>query len=562
MRTARLLFVVTVSVSTLLAASRPAVRARNGMVVTSDPHATAVGVEVLRRGGNAVDAAVAVGFALAVTYPQAGNIGGGGFMVIRMADGRTTTIDYREEAPGGATRDMYLRKDGTFDPSRSTTGSISAGVPGSVAGMLLALEKFGSQSRAGVIAPAIRLAAEGFPVHARFAENLNGLLRRPAITEGTRRTFGRAGVDWHEGDTLVQPDLAMTLRRISENGRDEFYRGQTADLIVQQMRRGGGLITLDDLRNYHAVERAPVRGSYRGYDVISMGPPSAGGVALLQLLHLLEPMPVASDGFNSSATIAIMAEAMKLVYADRAQYLGDSDHVRVPVEQLLSMAYADLRRVLMDTVHAVPSSRIAHGAIPPAEGMHTTHFSVIDRWGNAVCVTTTINDSFGSGVVVDGAGFLLNNEMDDFSAKPGVPNMYGVTGGEANAIAPHKRMLSSMAPTIVLRDGQPELLLGSPGGSTIITTVLQVILNVIDHRMPLQEAVDAPRIHHQWLPDTVWYEKRGLAADVVQNLRRRGYTPVEREGTQGLVEAIRVDRRRGWYEGASDPRGYGTAQGY
>jgi gamma-glutamyltranspeptidase/glutathione hydrolase len=556
-----LLLLLTAAIAgTSFSASKPSVRARNGMVVTAEPHATAVGVEVLRKGGNAVDAAVAVGFTLAVTYPQAGNIGGGGFMVVRLANGTTTTFDFRELAPSGASRDMFLNADGSFDPSKSTTGCRSAGVPGSVAGLLLAHQKFGTRSRSALLAPAIRLASDGFVVSPRFAGDLNFLVRKGGPS--THRAFGRGGRPWKEGDTLTQKDLAVTLKRISDRGRDGFYLGATADLIVQQMSHGGGLITQADLKAYEAVERPAVRGTYRGREIISMGPPSAGGVALIHMLNLLEPFPIAADGFNSAATITILAEVMKLAYADRAEFLGDPDRVRIPTERLLAKSYADVRRTLIDTLRATPSSSIAHGAVPIPEGTHTTHYSVIDRWGNAVSVTTTINDSFGSGTVVDGAGFLLNNEMDDFSSKPGVPNMFGVTGGEANAIAPHKRMLSSMTPTIVVNNDRPELILGSPGGSTIITTVLQVILNVVDHRMPLQEAVDAPRIHHQWLPDTLRYEKRGLREEVVQNLRARGYAVLEREGFQGLVEAIAVDRKSGWYEGASDPRGYGEAKGY
>lgn len=546
----------------LAAASKDAVRGKKGMVVSADEFASRVGIEVLKRGGNAVDAAVAVGFTLAVTFPQAGNIGGGGFMVIRMADGRTTTIDFREKAPLAAHRDMYLDEQGNFQPQKSEVGHLSVGVPGSVAGLLYALEKYGTRKREQVIQPAIDFAERGFPISYRFAEALKADLKNLSLYPATRKIFTRNGQPYEEGDLLVQKDLAETLKRIKKSGRDGFYRGRTADLIVREMKRGGGLMTHEDLQAYQPVERPPVRGTYRGYEIISMGPPSSGGIALIQLLNLLEPFDLRAMGFASSKTVSLMAEAMKLVYADRAEYLGDSDFYPVPVQKLISKEYAAERRKLLDTTHAVPSSQVSHGVISLREGTETTHYCVIDRWGNAVSVTTTINSWFGSMVVVEGAGFLLNNEMDDFSAKPGVPNQYGLLGGEANSIQPGKRMLSAMTPTIVLKDGHPFLITGTPGGSTIITTVLQVIINIVDHGMRLQEAIDAPRIHHQWYPDTLLYEKFGLANDVIENLRARGYHLKMREGYQGRAEGILIDRQRGLYLGATDPRGYGAAVGY
>ncbi len=532
------------------------------MVASAEAHASQVGVDILKQDGNAVDAAVAVGFALAVTFPEAGNLGGGGFMVIRMADGRTTTIDFREKAPAAATTDMFLDSSGTFVPALSQEGYLSSGVPGSVAGLLLALQRYGSMSRRSVIAPAESLAREGFVVSGRFASDLNNVLRWAAKYPSTKIAFRPPAAEWAEGDRLRQPDLAGTLRRIITDGDAGFYRGETAECIARQMKSNGGLITAEDLRAYRAVERPPVRGTYRGYDVISMGPPSSGGVLLLELLNLLEPYDLRAKGFNSSATISLMAEAMKLAYADRAEFLGDPDFFPVPTDRLISKAYAAERRALIDTTAATPSDSIRHGVIPLPERTQTTHYSVVDRWGNAVSVTTTLNGWFGNGIVVSGTGMLLNNEMDDFSAKPGAPNQFGLLGGTANAVQPGKRMLSAMTPTIVLKDGYPWLITGSPGGSTIITTVLQCILNVIDHGMPIQEAVDAPRIHHQWRPDTLWYELRGLPRDVVTGLEKRGYTVVQRSGTQGWVEAILIDRKNGWYFGASDPRGPGTSIGY
>ncbi len=542
-------------------ASKKPVKAFNGMVVSSDSLATKVGVEILKRGGNAVDAAVAVGFALAVTYPQAGNIGGGGFMVIKMANGETVTIDYREKAPIKAHEDMFLDESGNFVPEKSQIGHLSVGVPGSVAGLLLALEKYGTMSRKEVLKPAIELAEKGFIVNEGLARAFKNAFEHFKKFPSTMKYFSKNGEPYKEGDLLIQKDLAKVLKLIRDRGRDGFYKGKVADLIVAEMKRGGGIITHEDLEKYQPVIRKPVIGNYRGYEIISMGPPSSGGVCLIELLNILENFDLKKYGHNSSYTIHYLVEAMKRVYADRAEYLGDPDFVEIPLDKLLSKEYAKEIASQIDTFFATPSSKIVRSVSPPQDGIHTTHYSVVDKWGNVVSVTTTINSYFGSMVVVDGAGFFLNNEMDDFSAKPGVPNQFGLLGNKANSIQPGKRMLSSMTPTIVLKNGKPFLVLGSPGGSTIITSVLQVILNVIDFGMNIQEAVDAPRVHHQWYPDEVYYEKRGLPLDVIENLKKRGHKLVERHGFQGEVQAILIDEN-GIKYGAADPRGYGFAMGY
>ena len=533
------------------------------MIVSADPLATQAGLQILKDGGNAIDAAVAVGFALAVTYPSAGNIGGGGFMNIHLADGRSETIDYREKAPGAATRDMYLDSAGNFVPNRSTLGYLASGVPGSVAGMLLGLEKYGTMKRDQVIAPAYTLAHDGFPILPGLARYLNNAREYFEHFPSSKKYFAKAnGEEFQEGEVWKQEDLAQTLHRIIDNGRDGFYRGPTAEFIAAQMKQGGGLITTDDLAQYHAIVRPPVRGTYRGYEILSMPPPSSGGIALIQLLNILEGYDLTQYGQNSAATIHRYVEAMRRVYADRAEHLGDPDFYHVPVQWLLSKKYADERRATIDTLHSSRSSDISHGIPPGHESQQTTHYSVVDQWGNCVSVTTTLNGWFGSKVAVDGAGFMLNNEMDDFSAKPGVPNMFGALGNVANEIQPNKRMLSSMTPTIVLKEGKPFMVIGTPGGTTIITTVMQVICNVIDFGMDIEEAIDAPRIHHQWYPDTVFYEKGGLSFDTLEKLRAMGHHMIERHGTSGLAEGIIIDEKHHVYYGATDPRGYGLAAGY
>ncbi len=518
------------------------VRAQNGMVVSAHREASAAGVEVLRQGGNAVDAAVATGFALAVTFPVAGNIGGGGFMIIRQPDGTATTFDYREKAPAAATRDMFLDENGDFVPARSQKGYLASGVPGSVAGLLAAHAKYGSLPLAQVMAPAIRLAEEGFVLSYGQAQRFNGYRRAFSEFPSTLRYFAKPDSlqRWQEEERFVQRDLAEVLKRVAQQGRDGFYRGPTADLIVAEMERGGGLITHADLEAYAAVERAPVIGSYRGHRVITMGPPSSGGVALLQQLNAVEPYDIREMGWNGSATVHLMAEAMRRAYADRAEFLGDPDFAPVPVAVLAGKDYMQRRMLSFNAYRADTSARLLHGDPYAYESTETTHYSVVDKNGQAVSVTTTINGGFGSKVVVDGAGFFLNNEMDDFSAKPGVPNMFGLVGNEANSVAPGKRMLSSMTPTIVDDpQGRLYMVIGTPGGSTIITTVFQVMLNVIDHGMDIQQAVDAGRVHHQWLPDVLTSESFALGPDAIANLRLRGWQ-VRTGGSWGQADGIVV----------------------
>ena len=543
-------------------ASREPVRARHAMVVSADAHASRAGLEILQRGGNAVDAAVAVGFALAVTYPGAGNLGGGGFMVIRLNDGRETTIDYREVAPAAACRDMFLDERGNPVAERSLVGPLASGVPGSVAGLALAQRQYGRLPLAAVMAPAIAFARDGFEISWSFADSLASHQPLFARFPSTARAFLRPdGAVPATGDRMTQPDLAATLQDIAQHGPDAFYRGRIARLIAEEMSRSGGLITNDDLARYQPIERQAVVGTYRGYRIVSMPPPSSGGVALLQLLNILEAYPLADYGPNSSRAMHLMIEAERRVYADRSEWLGDPAFVRVPLSGLISKSYADHLRAGIDDTRATRSAAVAPGRPRDYESAQTTHYSVVDADGNAVSTTTTLNGGYGNGLVVSGAGFLLNNEMDDFSAKPGAPNMFGLTGGDANAVAPGKRMLSSMTPTIVVRDGRTWLIVGSPGGSHIITTVLQVLVNAIDHRMDVQQAVDAPRFHHQWQPDEVRLEKLGFPADVVHALGAMGHmTRVDSD--MGGVQAIAIDPASGLRLGASDPREDGAALGY
>ena len=546
----------------LQGASREPVRARHGMVGSTDEHASRAGLEMLRKGGNAVDAAVAVGFSLAVTHPAAGNLGGGGFMVIRLADGRETTIDYREMAPAAATRDMFLDADGNPVAERSLVGPLASGVPGSVAGLAYAHRKYGKLPLATVMAPAIALARDGFDVSWALADSLAGSTDLLSRFPATARAFQRADGTWlTHGDRLVQADLARTLERIAADGPDAFYKGPIADLIVAEMRRTGGLITKADLASYVPRERPPVVGTYRGYRVVSMPPPSSGGIALLQLLNILEAFPLSDYGHNSSRTIHLVSEAARRVYADRSEWLGDPEFFRVPVEGLISRRYADHLRAGISETRATLSRDVAPGQPRAYEPSDTTHYSVVDADGSAVATTTTLNGSYGSGQLVPGAGFLLNNEMDDFSAKPGSPNMFGLIGGEANAVAAGKRMLSSMTPTLLVKNGKTRLVAGSPGGSRIITTVLQVVLNVVDFKMSVQEAVDAPRFHHQWLPDTIRLERQGFPADVVTNLEAMGHAVTVGED-MGDVHAIMIDPVTGLRLGASDPRLDGRTVGY
>jgi gamma-glutamyltranspeptidase/glutathione hydrolase len=516
-------------------------------VASPEPHASEVGAAVLRRGGNAVDAAIAVQFALAVTFPNAGNLGGGGFMLVRK-DGRETSFDYRETAPAAGHRDLFLGPDGNVVPRLSLDTAKAAGVPGSVAGMALAHRRFGSLPWKELVLPAVRLAEEGWTLDAWSARSF----------AAERRNNAAEFLRGREGERFVQKELAATLRRIAERGSDGFYRGETARLIVEEMRRSDGLITLEDLARYEAKERVPVEGAYRGLRVVSMPPPSSGGIALLQLLNMMERFEPGALPFHGAEHVHLACELEKRAFADRAEHLGDPDFHRVPVARLVDKAYAAERARGIGPARRTLPEGISHGRFTP-EKEETTHFSIVDRWGNAVANTTTLNGSYGSGLFVRGAGFLLNNEMDDFSAKPGVPNMFGATGGAANAIAPGKRMLSSMTPTFVFRDGRLWLVLGTPGGTTIFTTVFQVIVNRADFGMPLARAVAAPRFHHQWPPlradaDPVQVEKPFEPA-AREALVAMGYA-IQPRGRIGDVHAIEITPE-GVATGESDPRGIG-----
>jgi gamma-glutamyltranspeptidase/glutathione hydrolase len=564
MKTMRATILLTVLVFTgqsTFAASRLPVRSDGGMVVSASDIASRVGVEMLDEGGNAVDAAVAVGFALAVTFPSAGNLGGGGFMVIHMADSqRSTTIDYRETAPATASRDMYLDETGEVVAGGPTDGHRSVAVPGTVAGLLMALESYGSLPRKKVIAPAIALAKQGFTVNDYLEASLQRSRERLSSHPESSRIFLAGGTGRFAGQQLLQPELGEVLERIAEQGRDGFYQGATADLLVAEMQRGEGLITHRDLMGYQPRERVPVVGSYRGYQVVSMPPPSSGGTILIQMLNMMEPRDVAGLGLMSSAYVHNVAEVMKRAFADRAEYMGDPDFVEVPMRGLTRKSYALSRRADIDPARTLPAKKLGAGDPWPFESEETTHFSVVDAQGNAVSNTYTLNYSYGSGVTVTGAGFLLNNIMDNFAAKQGVPNGYGLIQGEANSIAAGKRPLSSMTPSIVLEDGVVRLVAGTPGGPTIINTVFQVIMNVLDHGLDVQQAVDQPRFHHQWLPDAIQYEPRALVFDVRQALQSKGHELMER-GLIGDAQAIYVDPQDQRRYGGADPRRGGQAVG-
>ncbi len=559
MKTTLINLIVLISMAGILQAGwRDPVQSERAMVVTAEPQATRIGVKIMEQGGNAIDAAAAVGFALAVTYPQAGNIGGGGFMMIRMADGRYYALDYREKAPAAAGRDMYLDAEGNVIEKSSTIGYLASGVPGSVAGLYTAHQKFGRLPWAKVVQPAIELADQGFAIDRSLSESLAHYLDRFDPFPASRRIFTREGKSLSAGDTLVQKDLAETLKYIRDRGAEGFYRGPVAEQIARDMAENNGLITTDDLKNYEAEWREPVSFSYRGYRIYSMPPPSSGGVLLAVCLNTLENINPRALGHNSSPLIHFWIETLRQIYADRSEQLGDPDFYDVPVEELLSKAYAQsiYRRInagyARSSVNTLPYGK---------ESGETTHFSIADPEGNVVSNTTTLNGSYGSGVVIAKTGILMNNEMDDFSIKPGYPNIYGLIGGEANAIEPEKRMLSSMTPTIVERNNEPWLILGSPGGGRIITAVAQVISNVIDHRMNIREAVELPRFHHQWLPDETYYEDPGFAQDVIFNLEKKGHK-LRKTNAVGCVQAILRDTDQGIWTGWSDPRRNGSCEGF
>jgi len=529
------------------------VKAQHGMVASVDAMATQVGVDILRQGGNAVDAAIAVGFALAVTHPQAGNLGGGGFMLLRTASGRTAAIDFREMAPARASRDMFLDKQGNADSKLSLTSHLASGTPGTVAGFALAAKKYGTLPLRTLLAPAIKLARDGIIVNDALADDLATYGKENLINHATSRAiFYKAdGRPYQKGDRLVQKNLARSLQLIAQQGADAFYKGRIADEIAGEMAQHGGLIGKADLAAYRAVERKPVSGTYRGYEVFSMPPPSSGGIHIVQILNILENFDLAKWGFGSADAMQVMAEAEKYAYADRSEYLGDPDFVKVPQQALTSKAYARTLAQQIDVSKARPSSEIKPGKLAPYESNQTTHFSVVDKAGNAVAVTYTLNTYFGSGIVAGNSGILMNNEMDDFSAKPGTPNVYGLVGGEANAIQPAKRPLSSMSPTIVAKEGKTWLVTGSPGGSRIITTVLQMVVNSIDFGMNVAEATNAPRFHHQWLPDQLRVEK-GFSPDTLRLLEAKGQH-VKVLPAMGSTQSIMIGPD-GMRYGASDPR--------
>lgn len=532
----------------------------HGAVVCAHPVAAKVGVEILKRGGNAIDAVIATQLALAVVYPGAGNIGGGGFLVGRMKDGKTFTLDYRETAPHKASRDMYLDEKGNAETNLSQYGHLASGVPGTIAGLFTSL-RYARLPFKTLIQPAIDLAENGFTLTESEATKFNRAQEAFTKYNTVQPVFIKEG-GWKAGDTLIQKDLAKTLKRIRDKGAAGFYEGETAKLIVAEMQRGKGLITLEDLKQYKAKERKPLQFDYKGYSIVSMPPPSSGGVLLMQMLKMVENRPLAQYGFETVKSVQLMTEAERRAYADRAEHLGDPDFWKVPVKTITSNDYLAKRMADYDSTKASKSSDIKAGSV--TESMETTHISIADKWGNMVAVTTTLNGNFGSKTVVGGAGFFLNNEMDDFSIKPGVPNMYGAVGGEANAIAPGKRMLSSMAPTIVLKGKKPFMVVGTPGGTTIPTSVYQTIVDVVDYKMTAEEAVNKPKFHHQWLPDEIQVED-GFPKDVMQQLQKMGYTVkvyyvAGYATTIGRMEVIKMTG--GKLEAAADKRGDDSAAGY
>jgi gamma-glutamyltranspeptidase / glutathione hydrolase len=531
----------------------------NGMVVSDHPQASGIGTAILKKGGNAVDAAIATELALAVCYPEAGNIGGGGFMVIRTKNGKADVIDFREKAPAGAFRDMYLDNTGSVKEGVSTNTQLASGVPGSIDGILNVYSRYGKLPFKDIIQPAIDLAENGFPLTPAQANSLNRN-RKIFIERNSHKTAFVKDSLWKAGDILRQPELAVTLVRIRDSGREGFYSGKTAELLVAEMKRGNGIITLKDLKDYKSVWREPLLGEYKGYKIITVPPPSSGGTTLLQLLKITESYPLKEMGLHTAESVHLMVEAERRAFADRAEFMGDPDFTKIPLKGLLSAGYLSERMKNFDREKASSSSLIGHGSPQPYESDQTTHYSVVDSAGNAVSVTTTLNNTFGNSIVVEGAGFLLNNQMDDFSSKPGFPNMYGLVGGEANSIQPGKRMLSSMTPVIIEGEGKLFLVLGSPGGSTIPTTVYQVILNIIDFGMNVQEAVNSGRFHHQWLPDYISYERKSIDSVVIKKLESMGHS-LKLRSSIGLVNAIQIlpDGRKA---GGADPRGYNVASGF
>ncbi len=523
-----------------------------GMVSSQRKLASQIGAEILSRGGNAVDAAVATGIALAVILPRAGNLGGGGFMLVHIAEqNKTVAIDYREMAPKAAHRDMFLDEQGNVDNKLARFSHQSSGVPGTVAGLSHALEKYGTMSWASIVEPSIRLAQDGIVVSYDLAENLKSRHKWLTANDATAKAYYKANkVPYEAGEILVQPDLANTLKLLAKEGPKAFYQGAIARKIAKEMKKNGGLITLEDMASYKVAQREVVRTNYRGFDVASMPPSSSGGIHVVQMLNILEQYPVAEMGAGSAKNVHLLSEVMKLAYADRSEYLGDSDHFDVPIKGLTSKSYAKELASNISMKRARASKTIKPGSPPRFESPDTTHFSVMDKFGNAVSNTYTLNFSYGSGIVIPGTGMLMNNEMDDFSSKPGVPNGFGLIGGEANSIQPTKRPLSSMTPTMIFKDGKPFMVVGSPGGSRIITTVLQVLINVLDHKMNIADAIHAPRVHHQWLPDRLELEP-GFSPDTIEILKLLGQN-VEQAKSMGSVQSVMY--KDGYFFGASDPR--------
>ena len=562
-----LAIILLIYYSNLSCVRKTPVFGENGMVVSTSRHASQVGIDILKDGGNGVDAAVGVGFALAVTSSSNGNIGGGGFMIARFSDGQTFTLDYREMAPIKAERNMYLDESGNIIKGKSRSTHFASGVPGSVDGLLKAWEDHGSGniSIERLLSPSIKLAKKGFDLSNYEADRFNKNKDRLSKHPETKRIFARDDREWKSGDIFYQSDLAETLERIMKNGRDGFYKGKTADLIVEEMKNVGGWITHKDLENYTSKYRDPIKGSFQDYDIISMGPPSSGGILLIHMLNMFDEImnnPENSSidlSYNSLDYIHILTEIERRAYADRAEHLADADFWDVPEKMLLSKFYAKERVSSININEATLSTDISYGNSYINQSEETTHYSIVDKEGNAVSVTTTINSGYGNGITITGAGFLMNNEMDDFSSKPGEPNMFGLLGNEANAIEPKKRPLSSMTPTIVLKDDKPFLILGTPGGSTIITTVLQNFLNVVIHGMDIQQAVSSPRVHSQWMPDMVFHEKGGLSKSLIRKLSERGHD-VKLRGNIGEANGIMINDQGFW--GGPDSRGENTAIGY
>ncbi len=539
--------------------ARQPVRALHGMVVTREKHATDIGERVLESGGNAIDAAVAVAMTLAVTYPYAGNLGGGGFMLVRFADGRSAFLDFRERAPDAASHDMYIGQDGKAT-KESLLGYRASGIPGTVRGMADAHEKWGRKKWKDLVNPALTLASRGFPVSYGMASSLHsrGTSEKLSQFDESKRIFLKGGSFYEMGDVFRQPELARTLKRIRDTGAKDFYEGETAKLLAADQKAHGGTITLEDLKNYRAIERKPLIGRYRAYDVITSPPPSSGGVGILQMFGVLEGLDFVKPGVGSAQEVHYLAESMRRYFADRSEYLGDPDFVKVPLASLLNPAYIAHLRETIDPEKATPSAEVKPGTLTAYETLETTHYSIVDKEGTAVSVTTTLNGGYGSGVTVAKLGFLMNNEMDDFAPKPGEPNSFGLIQGEANAIAPKKTPLSSMTPTILSKDGKLFLVVGTPGGPTIINSVLQTIVNIVDFGMNAQEAVDQGRVHHQWIPDTLSVE-RTFSPDTISLLKAKGYQVRVQNGI-GEVAAIKWDGK--YWEGAADGRSEGTAKGY